>query len=92
MAGNSETARELTDAQAGLIVPAGEPAHLLDALDQVRQNAALASGLSARGVRFAAEHLTPAASYAAIDQFIAALASARRVVNPHAELAMAEGD
>jgi glycosyltransferase involved in cell wall biosynthesis len=92
VADTSEPARELISARAGLVIPAGDPDALLDTLMQIRQNPDKATEMSERGARFAAEHLTPAASFAAIDDFLAALASARRGTQTYADLAMAQGD
>ena len=49
------SAREIGRSGAGLIVPAGEPALLLDAFARVRGDSALASQLAAAGLAFAEE-------------------------------------
>jgi glycosyltransferase involved in cell wall biosynthesis len=92
VAGNSETARELQAAYAGLVVPAGDPLLLLDALAQIRHDPAMVAEMSERGARFAADQLTPAASFAAIDEFVAALSSTTPVGIAHHDLASAQGD
>lgn len=70
VAPDSETARELDTAQAGLVVPFGEPRQLLDAFESLRQSDELGHDLAARGAIYAADQLSPAASFAAIDRFI----------------------
>ncbi len=73
VAPDSETARELSTAAAGLVVPYGDPLLLLEALETLRCSPQLAAGLAERGAAYAAEHLTPDASFAAIDRFVDAI-------------------
>ncbi len=82
VAADSETARELSAARAGVIVPFSDVATLLDALEDLRRSPDLRTELAARGARYAAEHLTPAASFAAVDRFIAAIVDGDRFHRP----------
>jgi glycosyltransferase involved in cell wall biosynthesis len=54
------TARELDRSSAGLVVPAGEPDRLLDALARLREDAGLVSELSAQGPAYAEAHTSEA--------------------------------
>jgi colanic acid biosynthesis glycosyl transferase WcaI len=78
VAPDSETARELSNANAGLVVPYGDPIQLLEAFESLRKSPQLGAALAARGAAYAAEHLTPEASFAAIDRFVEAIMSGDR--------------
>ncbi len=82
VAPDSETARELTAAQCGLVVPYGDPLLLLDAFESLRRSPQLASDLATRGAPFAADQLTPDASFAAIDRFVLAIMAGDRCPQP----------
>jgi glycosyltransferase involved in cell wall biosynthesis len=82
VAPDSETARELGAANAGLVVPYGDPPELLAVFETLRTSPSLCSDLATNGAAFATEHLSPAASFAAIDRFIEAVVGGYRV--PHA--------
>jgi colanic acid biosynthesis glycosyl transferase WcaI len=73
VAPDSETAIELTAAHAGLVVSNSDPLLLLDAFDTLRRSPQLATELAERGAAYAADQLTPAASFAAIDRFVEAI-------------------
>lgn len=74
VAPESETALELTGAQAGLVVPFSEPQQLYDSFEMLRRSPELRDDLANRGAEYAARELTPEASFAAIDRFIEVLA------------------
>jgi glycosyltransferase involved in cell wall biosynthesis len=68
------SAREIGRSGAGLIVPAGEPAQLLDALARVRGDSALASQLAAAGPAFAEERTSAKACLHRAAAFVEAIA------------------
>lgn len=73
VAPDSETAHELVAANAGLVVPYGDPPEFLAALETLRGSPQLQQDLAARGAVFATEQLCPASSFAAIDRFVEAI-------------------
>jgi glycosyltransferase involved in cell wall biosynthesis len=79
VAPESETARVLAAARAGLVVPYGDPSELLAAFEALRGSRQLQHDLAVRGATFATDQLSPAASFAAIDRFIDAVAAGRRM-------------
>jgi glycosyltransferase involved in cell wall biosynthesis len=82
VAPDSETARELTTAHAGLAVSYGEPEQLLTALETLRRSPQLQQELAERGAAYATDQLTPAASFAAIDGFVDAILTGTRTAQP----------
>jgi hypothetical protein len=77
VAPESETARELSDAGAGLVVPAGKPEGLLDALVQVTSDPTFARELGERGRAFQEANLIKAAALATLDQFLVGVLDTR---------------
>ena len=59
IAPDSETAREIDQAQAGVVVPPADARALADALLAVRDDPALGAAVGERGLRFAREQLAP---------------------------------
>jgi glycosyltransferase involved in cell wall biosynthesis len=74
---DSETARELRRAHAGLIVPAGDPQALLQAIDRLRVDSATSETLVANGLRLTDSELSASAALAALDRFIDVIAAGR---------------
>ena len=56
---DSETAREIGAARAGVVVPPGDPRALADALLAIRDDPERAAEVGGRGLRFAREELSP---------------------------------
>lgn len=79
VAAESETARELAIADAGLVVPLSDPERFLTALETLRHSPVLQRELAERGASYAAKQLTSTASFAAIDRFIEAIMTAAPV-------------
>jgi glycosyltransferase involved in cell wall biosynthesis len=89
---DSETAHELRRAKAGLIVPAGEPASLLHAIDHLRANPATGQDLARNALHFAETELSEPVAFAAIDRFVNDIAAARRGTLASPTVIPAEGD
>jgi glycosyltransferase involved in cell wall biosynthesis len=70
----SGAAALIAASEAGIRVPAGDAATILDAIEQVAGDPAVAEGMSAKGQAYAAEHLTGAASLARYDSWVRSLA------------------
>ena len=71
----SETARELALANSGIVVPAGRPHTLVEAIMQLNAGPEEAEMIGLRGRAFAAGHLTEQQALAGLDDFVS------RVVN-----------
>jgi glycosyltransferase involved in cell wall biosynthesis len=66
----SETAAELAAAEAGLVVDAGAPYRLLDAIRRLIGDSALADEMGARGRSYAFENFTADKALGRLEQFI----------------------
>jgi glycosyltransferase involved in cell wall biosynthesis len=66
----SETARELCDAQTGLVIEAGRPDALLAAIRRLRVDPELATALGERGRVFAQTHLSQDAALGEVEAFV----------------------
>jgi glycosyltransferase involved in cell wall biosynthesis len=71
----SETARELESAGAGLVVPPEDPSALRDAILSLRRDSAGAAAMSESARRFTTTHLSAEASLAAHEEFVARVAA-----------------
>lgn len=91
VANSSETARELISANAGVVVDAGQPEHLLTALANLASDPARATDLGKRGQAFAFSHLTAAAALRSMETFVSDIAN-RRTTAPTGAWAHQEGD
>lgn len=78
VAPKSETAVELITANAGLVVEAGMPERLLNALRYLAATPHLADEMGENGRRYALEHLTADAALAQLERFICDLAAVHR--------------
>jgi colanic acid biosynthesis glycosyl transferase WcaI len=67
---SSETAIELRRANAGLIVPAGQPRALLEALATIRANPPTGAELAANGLHLAHTELSASAALAILERFV----------------------
>lgn len=74
----SETARELTGSDVGLVVDAGQPELLLRAIQRLANNPEEATRLGARGQTFARTNLTGEASLARLEQFLGGMLDGER--------------
>jgi glycosyltransferase involved in cell wall biosynthesis len=73
-------AASLVDAsEAGVRVPAGDPATILQAIEQVAKDPAAAEEMAANGQAYAAEHLTGGASLGRYDVWVQGLGHGGRV-------------
>lgn len=81
VADESETGRELREADAGVVVGAGNPGHLLDAICQLRADQARALELSKNGQAFAFGHLSARAALENIEELVARVTSESRRPN-----------
>jgi glycosyltransferase involved in cell wall biosynthesis len=81
VANESETGRELRNADAGVVVDAGDPAQLLDAICDLRVDANRAQELSANGQTFAFGHLSADAALQNIEELVVRVA--RESQQPH---------
>ncbi len=70
----SETADEIRAAEAGIVVPAGDPEALRRAILELRDDPARAQAFATSGKEYAETTLSRAAALAAYDQFVARLA------------------
>lgn len=67
------SAREVERSGAGLVVPAGQPARLLESLARIRSDPELRARLAAAGPAYAAAHTSKAACLAAATAMISAI-------------------
>jgi colanic acid biosynthesis glycosyl transferase WcaI len=72
------TADLIRAAGAGRVVPAGDPATLLEAVQDLAEDEAAAGELGRHGRRFAEERLSPQAAMQAYDAWVARLLAARQ--------------
>jgi colanic acid biosynthesis glycosyl transferase WcaI len=91
VAQSSETARELTGANAGVVVDAGQPEQLLTALTRLESDRSWAMDLGKRGQSFAFNHLTADAALRTMEGFISDIAD-RRTAAPSGAWVPQEGD
>lgn len=75
-AAGSETAREITDSGAGLLVPAASPAQLLEGILRVASDPGLAAHLARRGLTWRQWMLSSDAALRSYEQFVAQTLSA----------------
>jgi glycosyltransferase involved in cell wall biosynthesis len=78
VAPTSETALELTNAGAGVVVPAGQPLAMLEAIANLEADRAWATELGRSGQVFAHSHLTADAALPALEEFLVNVAGSRR--------------
>jgi glycosyltransferase involved in cell wall biosynthesis len=75
---NGATYHEVISSGAGLVVPAGHPEELLEALGRLREDPALCDRLSAAGRRYAAEALMGSAALARAEALVDGLLRSAR--------------
>jgi glycosyltransferase involved in cell wall biosynthesis len=87
-AGDSETAREVSDSSGGFVAAPDDPRALLAAIERVAADAGLAAYLGKRGQAWAREVLSEAAALRSYEQLLAAVLNAGgrgRVMRPVTE-------
>lgn len=78
VSGNSETAREIEVARAGLVIPPADPVALRNAIVDLMNDPARAQELRASGAHYAESVLSRESALAEYDEFIAAMMAAGR--------------
>jgi glycosyltransferase involved in cell wall biosynthesis len=70
VAAGSAAAREVEDAQAGMLVPAGDAAALAQAVRTLKRDVVQREAMGRNGASYAAQHLRPDQSLATFDGFL----------------------